>query len=633
MLESIRKHSKFVMILLFLLIIPSFIFFGVDQSYFSVASPTVARVDGQDITQNDWDNMHRYESDRLRAENPNIDAKLLDSPEARYATLERMVRDRVMQTAAQKMHLLTSDAALARALQQIPAIASLRKPDGTLDAEQYRALLATQGMTPEGFEASMRRDLSLSQVLGNVMNTAFATPAVADIAMDAFLQRREIQVAQFLSKDFAAKVQVNDEALKAFYETHKDMFQQAEQAKVEYVVLDLQAVRDGIELNEADLQTYYKENAARLTDEKEERRARHILLNAPRSMSAEEREAVKAKAQGIADELKKDPSRFADVAKAESQDTGSAVSGGDLGFFGRGAMVPEFEQVAFTLKNGEVSDVVESEFGYHVIQVTDVKEPKVPSFESVREKIVNDLKDQQAQRKFAEVAEQFASIVFEQPESLQPAIDKLGLKLHTADGVTRDSLPGAQGALASKDFLDALFTADSLENKRNTDAVDVGTNQMASGRVVSYQPAKQLSFDEVADRVKTLYVEQQSAVLAREAGEAALKEWQADAAKAQGLSSAIVVSRDQTHGQPVPVVNAALQAKTDVLPSWSGVSLGDAGYAVVKVEKVLPSEERNEQIARQALLQYVQLFASAEGAAYYELLKKKFDVQFKVDRP
>ena len=163
--------------------------------------------------------------------------------------------------------------------------------------------------------------------------------------------------------------------------------------------------------------------------------------------------------------------------------------------------------------------------------------------------------------------------------------------------------------------------------------MDVGTNQMASGRVVSYQPAKQLGFDEVADRVKILYVEQQSAVLAREAGEAALKEWQADAAKAQGLSPAIVVSREQTHGQPVSVVNAALQAKTDVLPSWSGVSLGDEGYAVVKLEKVLPSEERNAQIARQALLQYVQLFASAEGAAYYELLKKKFDVQFKVDRP
>ncbi len=195
MLESIRKHSKFVMILLFLLIIPSFIFVGIDQSYFSGSSPTVARVDGQDITQNDWDNTHRYESDRLRAENPGMDSKLLDTPEARYASLERMVRDRVFQVAAQKMHLVTSDAALARTLQNIPAIASLRKADGSLDADGYRALLAAQGMTPEGYEASLRRDMSLGQVVGNVMNTALATPVVVNAAMDAFLQRREIQVA------------------------------------------------------------------------------------------------------------------------------------------------------------------------------------------------------------------------------------------------------------------------------------------------------------------------------------------------------------------------------------------------------------------------------------------------------
>ncbi|MBV2163274.1 MAG: SurA N-terminal domain-containing protein, partial [Comamonas sp.] len=123
MLESIRKHSKFVMILLFLLIIPSFVLVGIDSNYFSGASPVVARVDGKDITQNDWDNAHRMESDRLRAEQPNLDAKLLDTPQARYVTLERLVRDRVFQVAAQKLHLVTSDATLARALQDIPAIA------------------------------------------------------------------------------------------------------------------------------------------------------------------------------------------------------------------------------------------------------------------------------------------------------------------------------------------------------------------------------------------------------------------------------------------------------------------------------------------------------------------------------
>ena len=160
MLESIRKNSKIVMILLFLLIIPSFIFVGIDRSYFTESSPTVARVDGNDIKQSDWDNAHRVESDRMRAEMPNLDPKLLDSPEAKYATLERMVRDRVLTAAAQKMHLTTSDAQLVRTLQGIPAIASLRKPDGTLDADGYRALVASQGMTPEGFEANLRRNLA-----------------------------------------------------------------------------------------------------------------------------------------------------------------------------------------------------------------------------------------------------------------------------------------------------------------------------------------------------------------------------------------------------------------------------------------------------------------------------------------
>lgn len=633
MLESIRKHSKFVMILLFLLIIPSFIFVGIDQSYFSGSSPTVARVDGQDITQNDWDNMHRYESDRLRAENPNIDTKLMDSPEARYASLERMVRDRVFQVAAQKMNLVTSDAALARTLHEMPAIASLRKPDGSLDADGYRALLAAQGMTPEGYEASLRREMSLAQVVGGVMNTSIATPVLAKSAMDAFLQRREIQVAQFNAKDFAVEVKTDDEALRSYYQANAAQFQQSEHASVEYVVLDLESVRKTIEISEEDLQAYYKENADRLGSGQEERRASHILVNAGKNLPAQEREAAKAKAQALAEKVKVDPSAFAAVAKVESEDIGSSVAGGDLGYFARGAMVPEFEQAAFSLKKGAISDVVESEFGFHVIQVTDIKRPEVPSFAAVRETILNDLKDQQAQRKFAEVAEIFANTVYEEPESLQPVVAKLGLQLQTAQGVTREPALNAQGALAQEVFLDALFATDSLDGKRNTDAIEVGSNQMASGRVVGYQPAKQLAFEDVSDRVKELFVAQQSAVLAREAGEAKLKEWQADATKAQGFLPAVVVSRDNAVGMPREVLEAALQAKTDTLPAWTGVSLGNAGYAVVKVNKIVAQTERDEQFDRRASAQYVQLLSTAEGAAYYELLKKKFDVQMKVARP
>lgn len=633
MLESIRKHSKFVMYLLFLLIIPGFVFMGIDNSYFSGSSPVVARVDGRDITQAEWDNAHRMESDRLRAEQPGLDAKLLDTPQARYATLERLVRDQVFQTAAQKMYLVTSDAALARTLQEIPAIAALRKADGTLDTEGYRNLLAAQGMTPEGFEASVRRDLSLGQVLGGVMSTSLAAPAVADLALDAMMQRREIQVAMFSPKDYTAKVQPSDADLQGYYEQHLAQFEQAEQASIEYVVLDLDAVRQRITLNEDDLRTYYKENGARLAGVQQERRVSHILIEAPKNLPQAERDAARAKAQELLAQVKADPASFAAVAKEHSQDQGSAAQGGDLGFFGRGAMVPEFERAAFALQKDQLSDVVETEFGYHILLVTDVKEPEVPSFETLRSRIEEELKDQMARRQFAEEAENFTNTVFEEAESLAPVAEKLGLKVHTATHVQRKPQPGATGALASEQFLEALFSSDSLDSRRNTDAVEFGTNQLVAGRVTDYTAARQLTLDEVRDQVKERYIAQKSAQLAQEDGAAQLAVWKQDASQAHNLQPAVVVSRDNPHGLPPQVLNAALQAPVQQLPVWEGVQLGDQGYAIVQVRQVMPKEERPAELAQLIQSQYEQLYALAEGAAYYEVLKKRFKVQFKVAKP
>ena len=462
MLESIRKHSKFGMILLFLLVIPSFVLVGIDQSYFSESSPVVARVDGQEIKQSDWDNAHRIESDRIRTQSPSVDAKLLDSPQARYATLERMVRDRVITAAVQKMHLSASDMRLASALKEIPAIASLRRADGSLDVEAYKALVGAQGLTPEGFEANVRYELSAAQVLGGVMQSSFGTESQYRQAMDALLQRREIQVALFKPADFSAKVNPSSAELEAFYQAHTANFQQPEEAVVEYVMLDLEAVSASLSLSEDDLRTYYKENLDRLGG-KEERRASHILLNATKDMPVAERDKAKARAQELLAQVRKNPSNFAEIAKKESQDSGSAPTGGDLGFFARGAMVKPFEDAAFALNKGDVSDVVESDFGYHIITVTDIKAPKPPSFESVRAKLEEELKQQQAQRKFAEVAEIFTNGVYEQSDSLQPVADKLKLQIHTADNVTRTPAAGATGVLANQRFLDALFSADALD--------------------------------------------------------------------------------------------------------------------------------------------------------------------------
>lgn len=632
MFESIRKHTKIAMLLLFLLIVPSFVLVGIDASYFSGSSPAVAHVDGADITQAEWDNAHRMESDRRRAEQPQLDAKLLDTPEARYATLERMVRDRVLQAASKKMNMLTSDAKLARSLQEIPQIAALRKPDGTLDSEGYRALVAAQGMTPEGFEATMRRDLAVSQVLGGVLGSSFATAAQANAALDPLFQRREIQVAVFKTADFTGKVQPTDEDLQAYYKAHPEQFQQAEQATVEYVVLDIASLRDSIVLNEDDLRTYYKENVDRMAG-KEERRASHILITASKDAPAADREKAQARAVELLAQARKSPGSFAELAKKNSQDPGSATQGGDLGFFARGAMVKPFEDAAYALNKGEISEVVESDFGYHIIQLTDIKAPRKPSFEELRASMEADLKQQQAQRKFAEVAETFANTVYEQADSLQPVVDKLKLKIQTAKGVVRTPVAGANGALAHPKFLEALFSSDSLENKRNTEAVEFGTSQMVAGRVAEYTPARTLAYEEVQAQVRQRYVAEKAAELARKEGQAKRAAWAENAASATGLSAPMVVARDLPLNQPRAVLDAVLGANTDTLPAWTGVDLGAQGYAVAKVNRVVPSEAPEPQLEQQRQQQYAQWWSTAEGLAYYETLKQRFKVQIKAPRP
>ena len=632
MFEAIRKHSKIVMFLLFLLVIPSFVLVGIDSNYFSEKSPVVARVDGHKITQADWDNAHREETDRIRAQSPNVDPKQLDTPQARYATLERLVRDRVFAAAAQSSHLITSDARLARALQDIPAIAALKRPDGSLDTEAYRSLVGAQGLTPEGFEANVRRELSVSQVMGGVMSTAFATDAAAKLAFDSLYQRREIQVARFNASDYAKQVNPTEADIEAFYKANAQRFQQQEQAAVEYVVLDLDSVRSGIRVNEDDLRTYYKENLTRLAA-KEERRASHILINAAKDAPAADREQAKARAQELLAQVRKSPASFAEVAKKSSQDSGSAPAGGDLNFFGRGAMVKPFEDAVFAMKKGEISDVVESDFGYHIILLTDIKTPRQPSFEELRPSLEAELKQQQAQRKFAEVAEAFTNSVYEQPDSLKPVADSLKLKIQTAEGVTRVPGPGASGPLANPKFLEALFANDSVEGKRNTSAIEVGPSQLVAGRISTYSPTRTLPLQEVSDRARLLLIAEKSAELARKDAEAKKAAWTGNAAPAAGLAPAVVVSRDQTQNLPRAVVDAALRASPDSLPSWVSADLGSQGTAVVKVLRIIPREGVDAQQAAQQRQQLQQWWTTAEGFAYYEMLKERFKVQIKPARP
>jgi peptidyl-prolyl cis-trans isomerase D len=630
MFDFVRKHTRVMQFLLFLLIFPSFVLFGLEgYNQFREGGETVATVDGQDITQAEWDAAHRSQVERMRSSMPTVDVKLFDSPEAKYSTLERLVRDRLLQVAAGKLRLGASDGRLAAELQQNPSIASLRRADGTLDMERYRQLLATQGMSPESFEAQVRADLASRQVISGVGVTSFSPAVLADVTLNAFYEQRQVQVTRFAPADFVAQVSPTDAELEAYYKANADKFQSTERADIEFVVLDLAAVQKGIVVAEADLKTYFEQNAARLAG-LEERRASHILISAEKAAPADQRDTARTKAQALLAEVQKSPNQFAEIARKNSQDTGSAAKGGDLDFFGRGAMVKPFEEAVFALKKGDISGIVETEFGFHIIRLTDIKVPEQKTFESQRAKLEVEVRGQLAQRKFAEAAEQFTNLVYEQSDSLKPVAERLKLEVQSASNIAREAVAGATAANQPK-LLAAVFSQDSIEKKRNTEAIELAPNVLAAARMTSYSPARTLPLEEVKTRVRDQLVAQQSAERARAEGAAKLAEWKSapDTAK---LPPAVVVSREAKQTYPTALVEAALRASTQTLPTWVGVDLGSSGYAVVKVEKVLPRDSANAASLTRERDQYAQWWASAEGLAYYKLLKEKFKAEIKVAR-
>ncbi|PRD66055.1 SurA N-terminal domain-containing protein [Malikia granosa] len=627
MFDFFRKHMKLFMGLLFIPLVIGFVLFGVQGYDRSGGADKVAEVAGKAITRQELDNAHRSEVEQRLASMPGLDRAQLESDAARRLTLDRLIGQRVLALAAKDQHVVTSDQRLVRELSQDPAIASLRKPDGQLDLQRYNEALRAQGMTPEQYENSLRQDLAQRQVLAGISASSLLPAALAQPALAAWFERREVQIARFVPADFVAKVQVGDADVESYYQANLARFQTPEQADIEYLVLDLDAVARRLTVSDADLRARYEQKLAQLAKD-EQRRASHILLTVAPDAAAADKAKVKEQAQALLAELKQKPARFAELAKARSQDPGSAAKGGDLEFFSRGSMVKPFEDAAFALAKGQISDLVESEFGFHIIQLTDIRQPAKPSFESLRAELERELKQQQSLKAYVEAAEQFGNLVYEQADSLKPAADKLGLSIKTQAGLQRSgpTAAGADALLANPKLLQAVFADDALRSKRNTEAVEVGPNQLVAARVLQHRPAATRPLAEVSAQVRQALVQQRALELAQADGKAKLEAWKGGAAAS--LPAAIVVSRQQAQGLPQPLVSALLSAPVAKgQPGWAGVDLGPQGYAVARVNQVLAPETLPAPQAEQGRQQLAQMWAQAEAQAYLEALKKHYKVK------
>lgn len=630
MFDFVRKHTRLFQFILLILILPSFAFVGM-QGYTSMmdgANAGVASVNGRKITQAEWDAAQRDQAERVRRQNPTVDAKLLDSPEAKRQALEGLVTERTLQVAAEQQHFTPSPEAVAARFWADPQFAFLRNPDGTVN----KALLAAQGMTPSIFLERLRQDYALRQVTGPVESSTTVGAALPKLAFDALLQQREVQLQRFDIKDFAAKITPTDAELDAFYKepANAAKFQLPETAQIQYVVLDVEALKKDVTFTEKDLQDYYKENAARY-GVPEERRASHILIKVDRSAPAEERAKAKAKAEEILAQVRKNPGEFAALAKKNSQDEGSAGNGGDLDFFSRGAMVKEFDAAVYAMKQGEISNLVETDFGYHIIQLTGTRGGDKKPFEAVRGEVESEVRKQLAQRRYSEAAEQFGNLVYEQSDSLQPAADKLKLQVQTAT-VLRQPQPGATGPLASAKLLEAVFGADALRNKRNTEAVETGPSQLVSARVIQHNPARVPPLADVKDKVRDQLVRKLASEQAKKAGEARLAALKANPADTAGLEAAVTVSRAKPLALSRAQLEAVLGADAAKLPATVGVAGDDGSYVVVRINQLQPRDPAVIDDKR-ATQQYAGAWARAEGQAYLAALKSQYKAVIKVASP
>ncbi len=616
-------------ILLLLLILPSFVLVGV-SSYQDRggSSDGVATVDGKKITQQEWENAQRRQIDQARQMmGAQFDQKLFDTPEAKQAILDNLVAERAINAEVARGNLTVSDAVLVKAIADIQ---QFRKPDGSFDKEGYYAAIAAQGMNEQQFNARMRHDMAVQQLVGSIQQTAFAPRTVSNRLSDINDQQREVQEQLFPAANFVSQVKVTDDMLKAFYDKNAALFQVPETVKAEYVVFNADAVDKSVTVSDAEIADAYNKNKARFTTA-EKRSASHILINAPAGAKPADDAAAKAKAQAILDEVRKNPADFAKIAKAQSQDPGSAELGGDLGNIERGVFpAKQVEDTIYSLKDGEISGLVRSDFGYHIIKLTKLTPATQKSLEDAKPEIAAELKKTKMSSKYSELAETFSNTVYEQADSLKPVADKLGLTIQTVDGLTRTPNPALGNSPVNNDkFLKAIFSSDALTNKRNTEAVEVAPSTLVAGRVVASKPASKRPFAEVEGIIRQRVTQEEAIRLARQAGEAKLA-----AAKASGDASGFgdikVVSRTKEPTINQTAALAVLKADTSKLPAYVGVELPGQGYGVYRIAKVSQPAQPDTARRQQEAEQIANAVGGSETYGFVEALKHKAKAKINV---
>jgi len=622
MFDYVRNNKRFIQIVLALIVLP-FALFGIDAYVSGGGGDGVASVGDTSISVPEFQENLRQQQERMRAQlGGAVPQEMLDSPAMRRAVLQELINQRLMQLYAADAGMRISNEALAGFITSVPGL----QENGKFSRERYESLVAAQGMSVEMFEARVRQDMLMQQALMAAGNASLSGKPAVNAWLSAQLEQRNVREAGFTAEQFIGRAaKPDDAAIQRYYEENRARFEKPELVRVEYLVLGQEQMKASAQVSDADIEAAYKANAARYVTP-EQRQASHILIRADKNAPAADVKAASEQADQLLAELKLKPGDFSRLAKAHSQDPGSAANGGDLGYFGKGMMVKPFEEAVFALKQDEISPVVRSDFGFHIIKLTGIKAGKSKPLAEVRGEIVAELQNQAAARRYAESAESFSNTVYEQPDSLAPAAEKYGLKVQTSGWLAKS---GQQmPPFSNPKLVQAIFSEDAVKNRRNTEAIDTGNNTLVSARVVEHQPAQLEPLANVRPVIEKALLQEAALSLAVSTGEAQLAKLVAGEKAEVSWGNVRNLSRLTAAGMSAEGRQAVFGVSGASLPAHVGART-PGGYALYRIESIkafdAAAAQEGELAARVEGLrqQYEQALAQQEVLGWISSLRER----------
>jgi peptidyl-prolyl cis-trans isomerase D len=627
MYDFIYKHKRWLQVVLLVLIVPPFALFGIDYYFRDTGGGgALARFGDIRISDLEYSQALRQAQDRMREMmKNNPDPALLNSPQLKESVLNDLIARKVALAHAYRSGMMVSTAELQKI---IGAVEAFRDESGRFSQTRYRQMLQGQGMTPVAFENDIRMNIVLEQLRSVTAGSGFLPESVVERLLKIGEQEREVSQVVFNPMDFRKHVKISEADVEKYYEEHKNEFQIPERVRLEYLVLSPDVVEHAAKVTDEELKNFYQANIDRYRTP-EERRASHILIPAAASASAEDKAKAKTQAEDLLKQIKSSPGKFAELAAKFSKDPGSAEKGGDLGFFGRGLMVKPFDAAVFALKVGELAGPVETQYGYHIIRLDAVKPSQATPFEAVKQQIVDEVRKPKLGRAYAEAADSFNNLVYEQFDSLQPAAEALKLTLQKSDWVSRAG--GNPNPLFNNEkLLNAVFSDEVLKNKHNTSAIEVQPNMLLAARVIEHKPAAALPLEQVRNDVMQYLTDKGAIELAEKEGRAALDKLQKGQTVAQSWSPPQPVSLQKRQGLHPEGAQAVFGAEVSKLPAYAGVPAAQGRFVVYRITKVKDVTAVDPEQRKALGKQLAEMVGQEQYVAYLASLRERADV--KIDR-